>query len=179
MLSRRVRQYRQRGGRGLRGNFITDKNGSNNPNYKDGRKGTRLYEIYNNMKTRCLNPNCPSYYNYGGRGIKICKEWLLDFGAFRSWALANGYRENLTIDRIDVNGNYEPNNCRWATAKVQANNTRSNHLETIDGVTKDLTEWAEFYGINIKTVRDRLLRGWDLKRALTTPADQKYRKRVV
>lgn len=163
----------------MRGNFITDKNGSNNPNYKDGRKRSRLYRIYNNMKTRCYNPNSESYKYYGGRGISICNEWLEDFSIFKEWALIHGYREDLTIERLDVNGDYNPDNCVWATYKVQANNMRSNHLETIDGVTKNLTEWAEFYGINIKTVRDRLLRGWDLKRALTTPADPKYRKKVV
>lgn len=163
----------------MRGNFITDKNGSNNPNFKDGRKGTRLYRIYNNMKTRCYNPNSESYKNYGGRGIKICSEWLTDFSTFRSWALSHGYREDLTIERKDVNGNYTPDNCVWATYKVQANNTRSNHLYTIDGITMNLTEWSEYFGINVKTVRDRLLRGWDIKRALSTPADSKYRKRVV
>ena len=163
----------------MRGNFITDKNGSNNPNYKDGRKGTRLYKIYDNMKTRCYNPNSNAYDRYGGRGITVCSEWLNDFSTFKEWALSHGYRDDLTIERIDVNGNYTPDNCTWATYKDQANNRRSNQLETIDGVTKNLTEWAEFYGINIKTVRDRLLRGWDLKRALTTPADPKYRKRAV
>lgn len=163
----------------MRGNFITDKNGSNNPNYKDGRKGTRLYRIYNGMKTRCYNPNSDSYKNYGARGVKICSEWLNDFSIFRDWALSNGYRDDLTIDRKDVKGNYEPNNCIWSTYKVQANNTRGNHLVTIDGITMNLTEWSEYYEINVKTVRDRLLRGWDIKRALITPADPKFRKRVV
>lgn len=163
----------------MRGNFITDKNGSNNPNYKDGRKGTRLYRIYNGMKTRCYNPNSDSYKYYGARGVSICSEWLNDFSAFKEWALSHGYREDLTIERLDVNGDYTPDNCTWATYKIQANNMRSNHLATIDGVTKNLTEWAEYYGINIKTVRDRLLRGWDLISALTVSPDPKYRKRVV
>ena len=163
----------------MRGNFITDKNGSNNPNYKDGRKGTRLYRIYNNMKTRCYNPNSESYKYYGARGVRICSEWLNDFSAFKDWALSHGYREDLTIERLDVNGDYTPDNCVWATYKVQANNMRSNHLVTIDGVTKNLTEWAEYYEINIKTVRDRLKRGWDLISALTVSPDPKYRKRVV
>lgn len=163
----------------MRGNFITDKNGEKNPNYKDGRKGTRLYNIYYRMKDRCYNPHSKSYKNYGGRGISICKEWLTDFSAFKTWALSHGYREDLTIERVDVNGNYTPDNCIWATLKVQGNNKRNNHRETIDGVTKNLSEWSELYGISVKTVRDRLLRGWDLKRALTTPADPKYRKRAV
>lgn len=163
----------------MRGNFITDKNGSNNPNYKDGRKGTRLYRIYNNMKTRCYNPNSESYKYYGARGIGIFPEWLKDFSSFRDWALSHGYREDLTIERKDVNGDYTPDNCIWATYKVQANNTRSNHLYTIDGITMNLTEWSEYFEISVKTVRDRLLRGWDIERALATPADPKYRKRVV
>ena len=163
----------------MRGNFITDKNGSHNPNYKDGRKGTRLYRIYNNMKTRCYNPNSQSYKYYGARDIKICSEWLEDFANFKEWALSHGYREDLTIERSDVNGDYTPDNCLWTTYKIQANNMRSNHLETIDGVTKNLTEWAEYYGINIKTVRDRLKRGWDLISALTVSPDPKYRKGAI
>lgn len=163
----------------MRGNFITDKTGLNNPNYKDGRKGTRLYRIYNNMKTRCYNPSSISYQHYGGRGIKICKEWLQDFSIFKDWAISNGYRDDLTIDRIDVDKGYFPDNCRWTDYKVQANNTRSNHLVTIYGFTKTLTEWSEFYEINVKTVRDRLKRGWDVIEALQVPPDPKYRKRVI
>ena len=163
----------------MRGNYITDKNGVNNPNYKDGRKGSRLYRIYNNMKTRCYNPNSKAYEYYGGRGVKICVEWLNDFSTFKAWAISHGYRDDLTIERLNVDGDYEPNNCIWATYKIQANNMRSNHLVTICGVTKNLTEWSEYYGINVKTVRDRLKRGWEVVTALTTPSDPKYRKRVV
>ena len=163
----------------MRGNFITDKHGTNNPNYKDGRKGTRLYRIYNNMLNRCYNANSPQFKNYGGRGITVCREWLCDFKIFSEWALSNGYRDDLTIDRIDVNGNYEPSNCRWITNHEQSYNKRNNHYVTLCGKTMTLTEWCNVYHINVKTVRDRLRRGWDIEKALVIPADTKYRKKVI
>ena len=96
-----------------------------------GGKGTRLYRIWRNMKSRCTLPSTINFQNYGGRGIKVCNEWINDFVSFRDWAMANGYAENLSIDRIDVNGWYAPDNCRWATPKEQANNRRNSRKDEV------------------------------------------------
>ena len=98
------------------------KHGAKTPNADNDLK--RLYSIWKSMKTRCNNPNCKDYKDYGGRGIIICDDWLNSFDTFREWAVANGYNKSLSIDRVDVNGNYEPSNCRWATALEQAHNKR-------------------------------------------------------
>lgn len=160
----------------MRGNFITDRNGCKNPNYKHGLRNTRLFSIWSNIKTRCLNSNTPSFKHYGFRGIKICKEWL-DFKVFYDWSISNGYSDNLTIDRINNNGIYEPSNCRWVDMRTQTRNTRNNHFYTIDGVSKPLIEWCEIYKINYKTVRDRLKRKWSIERALTEKVQIKFRRK--
>lgn len=129
----------------------------------------RLYDIWQGMKTRCYDINCDRYSNYGGRGITICNEWKTNFDNFYDWATANGYKDDLTIERIDVNGNYEPLNCTWANAKIQANNRTNNHLIVFDNQTHTLSEWAEIVKINRSTLWYRLKRGWTVERALTTP----------
>jgi hypothetical protein len=132
---------------------------------------SRLYTIYYNMKARCYNPNEPSYKNYGKRGIKICSHWLEDFSNFYDWAITHGYQENLTIDRIDVNGNYEPSNCRWATYKQQSNNTRRNHFITFENETHTIAEWAKIYNISSSLLGERLKYGWDFQKAVSTSPD--------
>lgn len=119
-------------------------------------KGTRLNNIYHNMKQRCYNSKKPDYKYYGARGIKVCTEWLTSYSNFKEWAVTNGYSEGLTIDRIDVNGDYCPANCRWITQKEQCNNMRSNHYITYNGCTKTLSEWAETLGLPYGRLKDRL-----------------------
>jgi hypothetical protein len=130
---------------------------------------TRLYKVWAGIKRRCYNTHEQNYFKYGGRGIIVCEEWQ-SFEPFYEWAMSHGYRDDLTIDRIDVNGNYEPSNCRWATAKEQANNRRNSHLITYNGETHTMTEWGEIVGINAGAIWKRIKRGWSVEAALTTPA---------
>lgn len=123
--------------------------------------------IWDSMKKRCCNPNEPAYKNYGGRGIKVCNEWLNSFFAFREWATENGYSDDLSIDRIDVNGNYCPENCRWVDAKTQCNNRRNNHAITFMGETHTISEWSKITGIHQDVILYRIKAGWDVERALT------------
>lgn len=131
------------------------------------KRHTRLYSIWAEVKKRCYNHNYKQYQDYGGRGIAVCSEWKNDFQAFYDWSMANGYNNTLTIDRIDVNGNYEPNNCRWATPKQQARNKRNNIYFTYNGETHCLMEWCEILGLNFSTIYSRLnLQGKTIEEAL-------------
>lgn len=145
------------------------------------KKHTRLQSIFSGMKTRCYNSNCKSYKNYGGRGITICEEWnnrelipqedniTKGFKAFKKWALENGYSDELTLDRIDPNGNYEPSNCRWVSRKEQCNNKTNNHYITYKGKTQSISKWAEELDIGYQKIVDRLWKlGWSIERTLTT-----------
>ena len=122
---------------------------------KDGRD-TRLYHIYTTMKQRCLNPNSSSYRNYGGRGILICDEWATSFDNFQAWAIQNGYSDSLTIDRIDINGNYSPTNCRWISNFEQQSNKRSNLFIVYNGTKTTLTNACRLANISVRAVRSRL-----------------------
>lgn len=128
---------------------------------KKGLTKTRQYNIWRLMNERCYNKNNISYKNYGARGIKVCDKWRGDDGFinFYNWAMNNGYRDYLTIDRIDVNGNYEPNNCRWATMEIQSRNRRDNVYIELNGNSKTMEEWAEELNIPASTLSNRHLKG--------------------
>lgn len=138
-------------------------------NYKHGLKNTRLYRIWLQIKNRCFNSNTDRYRDYGARGITVCDEWRNDFKAFYDWAMNNGYSDELTIDRIDNDGNYEPSNCRWVSVKVQNRNTRSNHLITYKGETRCVADWADITGLSRACICDRIKYGWSVERILETP----------
>lgn len=133
---------------------------------KDSR--TDLYGVWSNMKARCSNGNQISYKNYGARGIKVCREWM-DFIPFLEWAMSNGYKEGLTIERNDCSGNYEPSNCRWATVFEQNNNKRNNVLIDYDDKKLTASQWSKIVGINPETISSRLRYGWSVEKALETP----------
>lgn len=127
----------------------------------------RLYNIWYGMISRCHNKNNSSYPRYGGRGIKVCTEWKKDFWKFYDWAMANNYGDEYTIDRIDNDKGYYPENCRWATKKQQANNTRGCRYITIENVTHTMKEWSEISGIRYDTLRRQLdTRPWVVKEKL-------------
>lgn len=133
---------------------------------KHGLEGTRLYNTYYNMRSRCYNKNNKEYKNYGGRGITICDEWLNDFMAFYNWSINNHYQENLTIDRIDNDVGYSPSNCRWVNNTSQQRNKRNNNIITINNESHCLSEWCELLKIKRDTVYKRLKYGWDIYKAL-------------
>ncbi len=136
----------------------------------------RMYRIWLNMKNRCNNPEYERYDDYGGRGIKICEEWQDSFEVFCKWSLKNGYAENLTIDRIDVNGNYEPSNCRWITSFDQMGNMRKNVYIEYKGETKHLAEWCRLLNLKYPTIAYRLKNGYSVEEAFEIPIGN-YKKR--
>lgn len=130
------------------------------------KSNTRLYKIYSNMKDRCNRVNCPAYKDYGARGIKVCNEWENDFNKFYEWSINNGYNDKLTIDRMDNNKGYSPDNCRWVDRKTQCLNTRYNIYITYNNETKTLKEWTDELGLSYSKTWRRLHRGWSFERAI-------------
>jgi hypothetical protein len=126
---------------------------------------TRIYRIWANMKTRCYNKKDLNYKKYGAKGIKVCKKWKNFAGFYED--MGEGYKDNLTLDRIDNNKGYSKENCRWATYKQQANNKTSNRLISYSGMTKTLAQWSEFTGLHHSLIQQRLKKGWTKKRTFT------------
>jgi len=134
-----------------------------------GKTHTRIYQIWLGMKKRCLNPKTKHYKNYGGRGIKICNEWLdksTGFMTFYNWSMQNNYKDHLSIDRINNDGNYEPGNCKWSTNIEQAKNKRTSHYLTFKGQTKIIMDWSHYIGINEAIIRGRIKKGLPLEKIL-------------
>lgn len=135
-----------------------------------GKTRTRLYKIWLGIKTRCYNSKTEGFKWYGNLGVTMCDEWRTNFESFYDWSMSHGYSENLTIDRINSTGNYEPNNCRWVTWKEQENNRCNNHRIDFNGEVHTLTEWSEILGISVKTLSRRIVdKKWPIARALTEP----------
>lgn len=143
-----------------------------------GKSGTKEYKLWLNIKTRCNNPNTPYWDKYGGRGIKVCPKWDLSFEAFL--ADMGKIPPGLTLDRIDVNGDYEPENCRWATAKQQGRNKRDNRIVNFQGESMTLADAIDRSDFLCppNTIISRLSRGWSLERALSQPIQQRRTNRV-
>lgn len=130
---------------------------------------TPLYHIWEGIKERCLNHKAKNYYFYGGRGISVCESWVNSFSEFEKWAVENGYKDGLTIDREDNDGDYCPENCKWVTQKEQARNRRTNLRITYNGETLCIAEWAERYYLPYHVLVYRVHQNWDFEKALTTP----------
>lgn len=151
-------------------------------NSTHGKSNNPIYRTFMRMIDRCENPHSKSYKDYGARGIKICDEWRNDPMKFYEWSMKNGYRKGLTIDRIDNDGNYEPNNCRWTTKLIQSNNRRTNTFIEYNGKKMTYAEWGRETGISESLIRHRIVNShWDIEKALTTPVDHRKgsRKKVV
>lgn len=146
-------------------------------NFSHGMCGTRLHRIWSNIKSRCNNPKDKDFKNYGERGIIICKTWSNDFKSFHEWSISNGYKNNLTIDRKDVNGNYEPSNCRWLTIKEQENNRRNNRIIIYNGIALTAAQTADKYGISRNVFYARLRYNWEIEKIINTPIQKRTCKR--
>lgn len=150
-------------------------------NFSHKMTGSRIYSIWQAMKSRCYYEKSKAFKHYGGRGIKVCDEWKNSFIRFYEWSMKNGYDETAergqcTIDRIDVNGNYEPNNCRWATIKQQANNTRRNHFIEYNGKTQTVSQWANELGVEPDSIFNRLQKGFTEEEALTLKFNERRKR---
>ncbi len=149
------------------GCYRSELNSKNHQLGKD-KSRTRIYNCWSNMKRRCYNPNNCMYERYGARGVKVCDEWRTNFQNFYQWSLSNGYADNLTIDRIDTNGNYEPSNCRWITNLEQANNKSTNCFIEYKGQTLTLAQWSRELNIGYDFLKHRIRNGFTLEEIIAT-----------
>lgn len=149
---------------------------------RHGGESSSLYSVWHTMKSRCSNPKAENFENYGGRGISICREWIDDFAAFRQWAESSGYTPALEIDRADVNGNYQPDNCRWVTSRVNGNNRRNNVLLTAFGETKTMSYWADDprCAVTYSTLKQRISKArWSHEQAISEPSRKGFNGRSI
>lgn len=142
---------------------------------KHGLTNTRIYKAWLNMKSRCYNPNVPKFKNHGGKGITVCNEWL-NFENFCKWSMENGYDAKLTIDRINNELGYGPDNCRWSTYKEQNNNTKQNHIISFNGKSQTIAQWADELGFVYNTLAERIRRGWSIEEAFNHPVQHHCEK---
>jgi len=143
-------------------------------NITHGGSKTNLYQRWQGMRNRCFNKNVKNYKYYGGRGITVCDEWLT-FGPFKKWALVSGYSKSLSLDRIDINGNYDPSNCRWVTMKEQMGNTHRNIM--VGDIC--LTEYCKKNNLPYGTIRRRIADGWPVEKAISMPVKKQNRTQTV
>ena len=147
--------------------------------YKHGFSHTPLYAVYIQMVARCHNPKHNYYFNYGARGITVCDEWRNDRLKFIKWSYENGYKEGLSIDRIDNSKGYSPTNCRWTDRRTQQNNTRKNRFIEVNGERHTLSEWSRIKGISKHTIEHRLNLGWLPEDSVLLPiSNERYKSRT-
>lgn len=171
-----VSSYQLRSGETIScGCYRKEKTGRQFRKYPQAKVNPRIYRIWKLMRCRCYGETSPKYKNYGARGIQICPEWLNDFLAFQTWALESGYSDDLSIDRIDVNGPYSPENCRWTNNIVQCNNKTDNAIYEYQGESHTVADWARIKGIRVHTLYTRLRLGWSIEKALESPVETKFR----
>ena len=147
---------------------VLAKRGADSACYINGISKESLGPVWRDMHYRCERPSCKAYPNYGGRGISVCPEWS-DFLVFKEWAMQNGYSKGLHLDRIDNDGNYTPENCRFVTAKINENNRRNNRYITFNGKTQTASQWNEEMGFPKHLIHRRLRAGWSEEDAIITP----------
>lgn len=139
---------------------------------KHNKSNTKLYRVWASMRERCSSTSCKGFVYYGARGVTVCDDWNNSFQAFYDWATSSGYAEGMSIDRIDVDGNYEPSNCRWVSTNIQANNKKNNVRVEYNGESRTVSEWASILGIEYRTLWMRLRRGWSVEKAFQTPTKE-------